>query len=953
MGATFANDSNNVENLESENLNQGDVKVSYSGNFNVSNMDSISETNLVDSQIDAKFSDTNSSSTNVVENNHNINNNADNSLDISSKKVSSENQIIINDIGVNNLNTIETNIISNDLVKYYKNATHYTVILTDTQGNPLEGMVIWFTIADRTYSRITDNKGVATFEINLLPGDYVITTLFNGTNKYSSSKVSNNIKVKSTLEGNDLSLYYRNGSYYYVTVVDGQGNPLVGSTVNFNVNGVFYPKDTDSQGIAKLTINLYPDDYIITAIHPDTGLMISNIIKVLKMDTLINLNQTTFLYSSNQNFTLNLVDKNGKPLENTQVYIKLNNNVYYATTNNNGVASFILGLDIGKYEITYGYSGNSGYSSVEGKSNIDIINSTTSIEANDLNMTYNDGSSFNVILSDVNGSLLANKNVSFILNGQTYNKLTDENGIATITINLYPGTYTITYSYSTEGKTDYNKGSNIITVSKIKLELTGNDLVMWPGDDSSVYVKLTQKGSPVANQEIIFTVNGKEYTRVTNASGIASIKINLGVGFYEITYKIANEIIYEAQGQSDILVNGTFLNTYSSPNIQGDYFYVILTDALGNPLSGESIKFNINGADYIHTTNNEGIAGIQINLSSGSYLVVYSYEGGSYPKNSGQYTIVIDDLIKLNDVISEAEYVKNYIANNYKLPDSVNIGGHEYSMSQLLYLLFVAIIQINNEDTSNMAIVNVDNPTNPLKGANLGNLYKEEYLSIAQTFIGQMPNGVAPNYASSSLGNIGFESLIYAYARAVAYYGNNGVLPAYTAIKSVEVSVPGSVLNDPYNGEDLAKYLEATKNCQVNDPVIQALAASLTEGLTDDLAKATAIFNYVRDNIPYWSYSDTRYGAVGTLNVGGGNCVDQSHLLTALYRAADLPTRYVHGICYFTTGGFTIGHVWTQVLIGDTWVVADTTSSRNSLGSVVNWDNYGYTLHGKYAQINF
>ena len=116
--------------------------------------------------------------------------------------------------------------------------------------------------------------------------------------------------------------------------------------------------------------------------------------------------------------------------------------------------------------------------------------------------------------------------------------------------------------------------------------------------------------------------------------------------------------------------------------------------------------------------------------------------------------------------------------------------------------------------------------------------------------------------------------------------------------------------------------------------------------------KAIAIFDYVRDEIPYSYYYNTKYGAVGTLHSRIGNCVDQSHLSIALYRAAGLPARYVHGVCKFSDGDEG-GHVWVQVLIGDTWVVSDSINRRNSLGEVVNWNNYDYELNGYYSSLSF
>ena len=208
-----------------------------------------------------------------------------------------------------------------------------------------------------------------------------------------------------------------------------------------------------------------------------------------------------------------------------------------------------------------------------------------------------------------------------------------------------------------------------------------------------------------------------------------------------------------------------------------------------------------------------------------------------------------------------------------------------------------------------------------------------------------------PNYAKSDVGNIGYDGLVYAASRVLSYYGDNSQMPNYVTIRSISNSVSPDAVNTRNTITDLTPYLQATKNCQVNNAQIQALAAKLTEGLTSPTAKATAIYNYVRDSISYSFYYDTRNGAVGTLNAKYGNCVDQAHLLIALYRAADLPARYVHGTCTFSSG--TYGHVWSQVLIGNIWTVGDPTSTRNSFGSVVNWNTNTYSLKGYYSSISF
>ncbi len=64
-----------------------------------------------------------------------------------------------------------------------------------------------------------------------------------------------------------------------------------------------------------------------------------------------------------------------------------------------------------------------------------------------------------------NKTALANKKVSITINGSTYNKTTDSKGIARLTVNLSPGTYTVTYKYA--GDNEYN---SITTTRKYTLK---------------------------------------------------------------------------------------------------------------------------------------------------------------------------------------------------------------------------------------------------------------------------------------------------------------------------------------------------------------------------------------------------------------------------------------------------------------------------------------------------
>ena len=180
-----------------------------------------------------------------------------------------------------------------------------------------------------------------------------------------------------------------------------------------------------------------------------------------------------------------------------------------------------------------------------------------------------------------------------------------------------------------------------------------------------------------------------------------------------------------------------------------------------------------------------------------------------------------------------------------------------------------------------------------------------------------------------------------------------------TTAKTVKINkaiiklIPKSILNSKYKGESLKKYLSSSTNCQVKNANIKKLAESLTKNCKNNLQKAKKIFNWVRDNIAYEKYPNTRKGAAKLLVSKKGNCVDQAHLTVALARSTGIPARYVNANnCKFSTG-YTSGHVWAEFLIEDTWVAGDTTSYRNSFGVVKNWNIKNYKLLGKYSSISF
>lgn len=160
---------------------------------------------------------------------------------------------------------------NNDLTKYYRNASQYSVRLMDDNGNPVgKGVSALFNINGVFYNRTSDENGYVKLNINLRPGDYIITAEYNGY------KISNNIKVLPVLVGSDLTKQVFDLTPFSVKLVDGQGFPLIGKVITLNINGVMYNRTTDLLGYARLNINLWPGQYIVTSMYAENGAITSN-----------------------------------------------------------------------------------------------------------------------------------------------------------------------------------------------------------------------------------------------------------------------------------------------------------------------------------------------------------------------------------------------------------------------------------------------------------------------------------------------------------------------------------------------------------------------------------------------------------------------------------------------------------------------------------------------------
>ena len=259
--------------------------------------------------------------------------------------------MIVNGTITVNKNTITT-LIMNDVVKYFRGSQKLTAKLVDAIGNPIANATVYFTINGKVYAKITDENGMASMGIGLVPNEYKVNALFNGTKDHDKSTANATVTVKSTILGNDTTLYFLNGTKYVAKFLDSDGKALANTTVKFNINGVFYTRVTDENGMASLNIRLDPKLYIITAYNPVTGEQRANEVTVLPR---IIAEDLSMKYLDGSSFNATLVDGQGKAVAGVNITFNVNGVFYHKTTDANGVARLNIRLMPGDYIITSTY----------------------------------------------------------------------------------------------------------------------------------------------------------------------------------------------------------------------------------------------------------------------------------------------------------------------------------------------------------------------------------------------------------------------------------------------------------------------------------------------------------------------------------------------------------------------------------------------------------------------
>ena len=248
-------------------------------------------------------------------------------------------------------------------------------------------------------------------------------------------------------------------------------------------------------------------------------------------------------------FEVELMDENANGLSNKSICISYNNAIYNLISDSNGKVKLPVNInDYGISNLLVSFLGDNEYSASFAPGKVTVNKQEASLTAPNKSCYVNANKYLTATFKDINGKLIKNKKISFIISGKTYTAYTNSNGVAKVKVNANVAkTYAVTVKFA--GDNVYSPLSKTLKlyVKKVPTKL----IVKNKSYKKSKKIKKltatlkTKSGKALAKKKLTFIVNGKKYTAKTNKKGVATVKVKVSKKkTYKFTVKFAGGSTY-------------------------------------------------------------------------------------------------------------------------------------------------------------------------------------------------------------------------------------------------------------------------------------------------------------------------------------------------------------------------------------------------------------------------
>lgn len=243
-------------------------------------------------------------------------------------------------------------------------------------------------------------------------------------------------------------------------------NAIYGGAIFFNgtgcVNNIEFTNNEASEGGAIFTNgNLMVNNAVFRDNHAKDGTNQISLNLTVGTVTLDNVTpkkigpykiaNLTVISISDENIKA-IVTWKGNSLTEGYIYTVIDNKTYIAKVENGNATINIKGLNPGFYTVDVCYDGGDYYNNPSQTITFNVLKHNTKIIAQDITIGLKDainGYKYQFTLKDENGGVLSNKKVLILFNGKEQIVNTDENGLATVTLNANAkGVYDIKITFA-------------------------------------------------------------------------------------------------------------------------------------------------------------------------------------------------------------------------------------------------------------------------------------------------------------------------------------------------------------------------------------------------------------------------------------------------------------------------------------------------------------------------
>lgn len=220
----------------------------------------------------------------------------------------------------------------------------------------------------------------------------------------------------------------KTGQTIYIYLKDHNNVPLSNqkliTTINKNVKNI----TTDSQGKASLKLDLNPGTYLLNVNFEanEVYAAVSRNFNVSLSKLNSSINPVSNVVVKGKYFYIYLKDELGNALFNQKVSFAVNGKKYSAVSNAQGKSWFKVNLTLGKHSLKITYNGDSKHNSLT-KSMYLYVPRKSSISIGNAKLLTN--GYLRIYLKCLNQSLISKKPVHITVNGKTFNKITNKEGI--------------------------------------------------------------------------------------------------------------------------------------------------------------------------------------------------------------------------------------------------------------------------------------------------------------------------------------------------------------------------------------------------------------------------------------------------------------------------------------------------------------------------------------------